>query len=301
MKTSTLLSLIFSGLLLAVLAAVSGCGTTPASGGGYGADAGPWPQAPTRSTATTPANPDQPPTVPITFTLRGKAAAGQELRLNVTQIELRYGERWHTVAKAEDIARNEALPLRFGAKEGFALLTRTTVPRRSYNYVRLTFAKEKTVLVRENTPDAVLTVPATVPLPIGEWTPSDTKPNLITITLEGGKLKIAETPTLPADAFTAKALSPSGGISGKITPAAPTARVDVYWGASKVLLGSVTPSSQDGSFTLSNLPAGQYRVDVNAPGQQVSEPLKEAVAVEDKMVALKAMELVAATPTNDKK
>jgi len=294
MKTHALLALIASAMIFVLVILIAGCGSAPASGGGYGANAGPWPQAPTRSTPTASNEQDQPPTVPVTFTLRGKAATEQELRLNVTQIELRYGSRWHTVAKAEDIAKYETLPLKLSAKEGFALLARTSVPRRTYNYVRLTFAKEKTVLARKEQPDVPLMVEM-VPLALGEWTPSDTRANLITITVDGAKVKFEENVILPATALTAKALSPAGGINGKITPATPTARVEVFWGASKVLLGSVTPSAQDGSFTVANLPAGLYRVDVSAPGQKLSESLKDPVAVEDKPVTLKAFELVTAT------
>ncbi len=291
MKTHALLALVAGAVMLALLALVAGCGSAPASGGGYGADARPWPQAPARSTPAAAGEQAQPPTVPVTFTLRGKAAAEHELRLSLTQIELRYGSRWHTVAKAEDIAKNETLPLKLGAKESFALLARTAVPRRTYTYARLTFAKEKTVLARAEQPNVPLVV-ETVPLAIGEWAPSDARPNLITFTVDGTQVKFAEDVILPATALAAKTLSPTGGITGTITPATPTARVEVFWGASKVLLGSVTPSAQDGSFTVANLPAGLYRVEVSATGQRLSEPLRDPVAVEDKPVTVKTLELV---------
>jgi hypothetical protein len=196
------------------------------------------------------------------------------------------------VATAEDLAKQEPQPLRFTAKESFALLARASIPRQQYSYIRLTFAKEKSMLVREKTADTPLIV-ENATLPIGEWTPSDTKPNLITVTLDGSKVTIKDTAVLTADGLSAKALSPTGGISGKLSPATPAARVDVYWGGSKLLLGSVAPSSQDGTFTVPNLPAGLYRVDIVAPNQRVAEPQKEPVPVEDKMVTLKAMELVA--------
>lgn len=291
MKTYQLLL----GFLFAVLAlaGIFGCGTATTGASGYGADAGPWPQAPARSTPGG-ANPSasQVPDVPIVVLLRGKAAENQQLDLEVTQVDLKFESQWVPVANRDAIAKNESLPLHMTQKGIIAMLAtpKTKVPQRKYTHLRLRFDDRKTKLAQGDK-KVPLTLQAT--LDLGEWTPDDKTINLLTVTVDGTKVKATDSSaTLPTEAVTVAKGTTTAGVTGKIVPAAPTARVDAFWGSSKVLIGTAVPTAQDGAFQITNLPAGSYRLEITNPGFHPADEKKNIVSVEDKVVALGDMQLV---------
>ena len=286
--------------LLGVLA-LAGCGTTGNSltgSSGTGADAGPWPQAPMRAktaTATTP-SPDDPPMAPLRVLLRAKSPKDElELRLTPLQVDVKFKEQWVPVTTGADIAKIEALPLRFDAKGAVSLLAKTQVPKRKYTQVRLRLDEKKSLLAT-TTQKWMLNAPTPVVLDLGEWTPDEKSQNMLCFTIDGSKITTSDTTaTLPADAVTLAKGVPAGGISGKLSPTLPTAHVDIYWGKTKVLFASVNPAA-DGAFTVDQLPPGSYRLEMTTPGFHQIEPRKDLVHVEDKVIALHDTELTPDTP-----
>jgi hypothetical protein len=281
----------FIGLAGAALALffLAGCGTTTGgTGGGYGADAGPWPSSPARTTPTAAGNPSaaQVPNAALVVLLRGKASEEQALELDIAQIDLKYGDQWVTVTNREAIAKIESLPLRMTKGSLTAMLAgpKTTVPKRKYTHLRLRFDDRKTKLVAGEK-KLPLTLQAT--LELGEWTPDEKTINTLTVSVDGAKVTATgNSATLPADAISVAKGTAAAGVSGKIVPALPTARVEAYWGDTKVVIGSAVPSAQDGSFQIPDLPAGAYRLAIVTPGYHRDDPPKDPLLLEDKVVLL---------------
>jgi len=266
---------------------IAGCGTTGGTGGGYGADAGPWPSSPARTTpnASRPAA-EQAPDAALTVLLRGKTAEDQAIELDVTQVELKYGDQWAPVANREAIAKIESLPLRITKGGITAMLAppKTKVQKRKYTHLRLRFDDRKTKLV-QGEKKLPLTLQATPEL--GEWTPDERVINTLTVIIDGTKVTATgNSATLPASALTAAKGAAAGGVSGKIVPALPTARVEAYWGDTKLVIGSASPSAQDGSFQIPDLPAGSYRLAITTPGYHRDDPPKDPLLLEDKVILL---------------
>lgn len=296
---------LLGGALLVM--ALAGCGSTGGTTSGYGADAGPWPQAPLRSMA--PATTDTATTTRILVLLRAKTPQdNQELQLVPQQIELKYVEpktnkvQWMPVSGKTDIAAYETLPMRFGPKGSVTLLAKTQVPLRKYTQLRMRFDDSKSLLVN--------TDPAVVPtqkwslnnispllLDLGDWTPDDKNPNMLMLTLDSNQLtKSVNTASLPMTAFSVSKSIPAAGIGGKVLPPLPTARVDVFWGKSKTLIETTNPGA-DGVYTIGHLPPGSYRLELTTPGFHQIEPRKDPVSVEDKVVTLADTQL---TPDKSK-
>ncbi|MHB9110533.1 MAG: carboxypeptidase-like regulatory domain-containing protein [Armatimonadota bacterium] len=290
MKASILTAIACAGLALALFA---GCGTTTGgTGTGYGADAGPWPSGPSRTAATPTNQAEQAPPSALAVMLRGKTAENQTLELEVTQVDLKFGDQWVPVANREAIAKIEALPLRIGAKGSTAMLAapKTKVPKRKYTHLRLRFDDRKTKLVAGDK-KLPLTLQAT--LELGEWTPDEKALNTLTVTLDGTKVTDTKSSaTLPPAALTVAKTTTAAGLSGKLVPPLPTARVDVFWGNTKFVLGTAAPNAQDGSFQIGNLPAGAYRLEVVNPGYHRAETPKELLQLEDKAVSLGEIQMV---------
>jgi len=288
MKSAYLTILAIAALALALLA---GCGTTGGTGTGYGADAGPWPSGPNR-TAATPTPPEQAPPAALTVLLTGKAAENQSLELEVTQVDLKYGDQWVPVANRDAIAKIEALPMRLTVKGNVAMLAapKTKVPKRKYTHLRLRFDDRKTKLVSGDK-TLPLTVQAT--LELDEWTPDEKAVNTLTITLDGTKVTATKSSaTLPPAALTVAKTTAAAGVSGKLVPPLPTARVDVYWGNTKFVLGTAAPNAQDGSFQIGSLPAGAYRLEVTNPGYHRAETPKDLLQLNDKALNLGEIQMV---------
>jgi len=277
-------------LISAVLALwlIAGCGTTSGTGGGgYGADAGPWPSSPTRATPTTgSSSTERVPDAALTVLLRGKTAEDQVIELDVTQVELKFGDQWVPVANREAIAKIESLPLRVtkGGITAMLAAPKTKVQKRKYTHLRLRFDDRKTKLA-QGEKKLPLTLQAT--LELGEWTPDEKTLNTLTVNIDGTKVSATgNSATLPAAAITAAKGAAAAGVSGKIVPALPTARVEAYWGDTKFVIGSASPSAQDGSFQIPDLPAGPYRLAIVTPGYHRDDPPKAPLLLEDKVVLL---------------
>ena len=286
MKATALIGFVCATLALVLLA---GCGTTTGGmGTGTGADAPPWGTPPTRTASTPTGRPstEQAPPVPLVVLLRGKAAEDQQLELDVTQVELKYGDQWVPVVNRDAIAKIEPLPLRVTSKGITAMLAspRTKVPRRKYTHLRLRFDDRNTRLVNG---DKKLPLTLQAALELGEWTPDDRAINTLTVNLDGTKVTAtAGSATLPAGALTVTKGAAAAGINGKLVPPLPTARVDAYWSNTKVVIGSATPAGQDGAFQIPDLPAGYYRLEVTNPGYHWSNAPKSPLVLEDKVVPL---------------
>jgi len=290
MKASILMAFACAALALALFA---GCGTTTGgTGTGYGSDAGPWPSGPNR-TANTPTPPtEQTPPAALAVLLRGKTAEDQSLELEVTQVDLKYGDQWVPVANRDAIAKIETLPLRLGAKGNTAMLAapKTRVPKRKYTHLRLRFDDRKTKLVAGDK-KLPLTLQAT--LELGEWTPDEKALNTLIVNLDGTKVTVTKSSaTLPPAALTVTKTTTAAGVSGKLVPPMPTARVDVFWGNTKFVLGTAAPNAQDGSFQIGSLPAGAYRLEVTNPGYHRAETPKELLQLDDKAVELGEIQMV---------
>jgi len=282
MKT---LHMLFACAFCAMVATViAGCGA--AGGGGYGADAGPWGQSPARTQPTQTARPpaEQVPDAVIVVQLRGKAAENEVLKLDIAQIELKYQDQWAPVTNREAIAKIETLPLAITQQGYTALLAtpKTKAPRRKYTHLRLRFDDAKTAFVRD-AKEVPLTVQASA-LDLGEWTPDDKAINTLLVTLDGTKVTAtASSATLPSGALAVAKKTATAGISGKILPASPTARVDALWGQTKVVIGTAIPAAADGTFQIANLPAGSYRLEVTHPGYHQADEDKKPIVIEEKL------------------
>ncbi len=291
---------IYAIVSLLFLIGIAGCGANTGTGSSsYGADAGSWPQSPNRTpAAATPAanaKSDEPPNVPLLVVLRATSAENEQLLLDVAGVDLKYGNQWVPAATKATMADAEVLPLKATEKGISALLANKPIPKRKYTHVRLTLTDKKTQLTHKDEASLPLTL-SVASISLKEWTPDEEsdkqKTNLLLITLDGTKVKKEkDSATLPADAITVQTTPPVGGISGKLDPPTANARIEALWGASKVSLGSAIPDAQTGAFTISPLPPGAYRLDFKTPGKKLIEPLKDAIAVESKLVALKALAL----------
>jgi len=296
MKAAYLIGCASAALALIFLA---GCGTTTGTGtSGYGADAGPWPSAPSRGTSAAGSHPgaDQVPNVPLVVLLRGKTADAQALEVDITQVDLKYGDQWVPVANRDAIAKIETLPLRVTKGGITAMLAgpQTKVPQRKYTHLRLRFDDRKTKLV-QGEKKLPLTLQAT--LELGEWTPDEKAINTLTVTLDGTKVTATEnSATLPASALAVTKGAASAGVSGKLVPVLPTARIAAYWGDTKVAVGNAVPNAQDGSFQIPDLPAGPYRLEITTPGYHRDETPKAPLLLDDKVMLLGDIQMVKDTP-----
>ncbi|HEY3416363.1 MAG TPA: carboxypeptidase-like regulatory domain-containing protein, partial [Armatimonadota bacterium] len=263
-------------LCVGALLALAGCGSLAGgttSSSGYGADAGPWPNGGNRQAGSnnTTHGDENAPVVPMVIVLQGKTGDKEEMRLDIQQVDLKLKDNWKTIVKREDIVKNATLPFRFGPKGNTLLVVKTLVPKAAYSHVRILFDDKKTSLLKGEA-----TLPLAVEssaLELVKWTMEDGKTNALVLTIDGTKVKEGEnSATLPAAALAVKTGVPTGAITGKVQPVLPNAKVEVYWGDSTVQLGSVAPAAQDGAFSLTNLPAGSYKVKITAPGQRPANP-----------------------------
>ncbi len=270
-------------LLLPVLFAFAGCGSMPANtvgSSGTGADAGPWPTAPARSTATNGTDPNAIPNTPVLVVLRATAPADEELRLAVTGVQIRSGGNWFALAKASDIKASYPKAIRAGAKGIAALLAKNSkVPKRKYNALQLLLDNGNSVLVTSDGNQPL--VLKNTQFELKDWQPDEKKPwNVLVITLDGAKVTVDQNgATLPAEAISEQTEEATGSIAGKLVPVSPTSRVEAFWGDSKISLGTAVPSAADGSFTIKDLPDGPYTLNFTTPGYRLTAPLKAPVIV----------------------
>lgn len=280
--------------LLALPFVFSGCGAAPGTtgGSGYGADAGPWPTAPTRNTNGGQVSPNDPPKVPLIVTVRATASPDEELALSISKIELKYENNIASVVGKEAIAQLTPMPLRAGDKGHVALLATTTLPRRNYTTLLITFDNAKTTLKQKTG----VTIPLSVlgaTQDLGEWAMSTTEPNLLAIAIDGTQVTTtAKSASLPANALTVVKGVPAGSISGKLSPAVDNARVEVFWASTKASFGQMVTPVQDGSFNIGHLPAGEYTISITASGHRLAESMKKPVVVGEKPVDLGTLQLV---------
>ena len=69
--------------------------------------------------------------------------------------------------------------------------------------------------------------------------------------------------------------------------------MEAFWGNSKISLGFDTPTAQDGTFTIKNLPDGPYTLTFNTPGYRLVEAPKDTVIIaKGKSVVLKDVTLI---------
>ena len=287
--------LVILGALLALIG-VSGCGATT-GGTGYGADGGQWPQSPSRAPlgAAGKTKAEEPPRVPLTVTLRLTAPEEVALALDIEKVELKTEKSWVPVAVRPVIEGFNALPVRAGKTAAIALLYTGAIAKRPYTQARLTLRAATTRYTHGDTALPLALESTTVTF--SEWTPAADKPNLLAIAVDGAQVGVTETrATLPAAAFTASTALPTGGITGMLDPPTANAIIDLYWGAGKVKFRSVPPpDGQTGLFTIADLPAGAYRLELRTPGRTLIEPLKELIAVDTKLVKLPRLALTTDT------
>jgi hypothetical protein len=281
------------GLLLAGavgLALLCGCSASQGSGGtGYGADAGPWPKAPTRATPKGPATTDT-PTVPLYLLVHGTTAAEETLRVELVGLEVKFDGRWITVAQRDDFARfANPVTLTAAGTPGFALST--TLPRRIYTHLRVRFGTNGRWQQGDTT--RALTIPTLTHTLPEEWTPPERVPTVVHVTLTPTALAIApKNASLPATALACTLDSPTGGLSGRVTPLLPHARVEALWADTRTVVGSALPTSPDGTFSITPLPAGPYRLEVRATGYRLLEPDRKAIPVGKELVPCDPLTLV---------
>jgi len=286
---------------LPLLLMIAGCGAmsnTVPTGTGIGADAGPWPASPNRTAANANGKPnaDEVPNAPVVVVLRAKSAENEEIKIDVTGVQLKSGGTWYDVAKKTDIAAITAQPVRAGEKGTSALLAKGLVPKRKYTQFQLKLDDKNTLLLTK-TDSRALTLKNTV-FDLHDWTPDDKKKeNVLVINLDGSKHS-ADSATLASDAVSVRTEDAAGSITGKLNPALPTARIEVFWSGSKVSFGYDTPAAQGGTFTLKDLPAGPYTLTFTVPGYRLVEPPKDAIIVAGKAVDLKELALTPETTTH---
>jgi len=297
MKTTSAPALIF--LLALPIVALLGCSTTATNtygGNGVGADAGPWPQSPNRTTNTNPNTQTDVPNAPLLIVLRGTTAEKSSMRVDITQIDFKLGDKWITQVKRPDILKNETVtPFSFGEKGGAALLANTLIPKRKYAQIRVHWDERKAEFQQAEA-KAALSIKGGV-FDLTDWTPDEKAPNLLTIILDGTKIAhVANSATLAAEACTVTAGVAKGSITGSVTPALPTSRIEVYWNTAKLPFRSVAPNT-DGTFTVDQLPDGKYRVVVRSPGYHLKTALKDLISVTgEKPVTMEKLELMQEAP-----
>lgn len=314
-------------VLLPLLLTLAGCGAMPGNtvgGTGAGADAGPWPTPPAHAAVDANSmSADQNPNTSVLVVLRASTAEDQELRLAITGVQLNSGGQWFDLAKAAEIKANYPQPIRVVSKGSAVLLAKNAkVPKRKYSQCRLLVdgtnsllvtASAKMPLTLKNTafmlkdlpdakPDSTADSTAGQKSKDKEWTPDAKKAwNVLVITLDGSKVVPSQDnsgATLPAEAASISLEDANGTVTGKMVPILPTARVEAYWGGSKISLGSDTPTAQDGSFTIKNLPDGAYTLDYTTPGYRLVDPAQESVSVaKGKTATLKDVVLTPETTT----
>ncbi len=136
----------------------------------------------------------------------------------------------------------------------------TQVPKRKYSHFQLLLDSTNTLLVTANG-KLPLTL-GTTSFELHDWLPDEKKPwNVLVITVDGTKVVQSAdgtSATLPAAAIAMHMEDATGAITGKLIPISPTAHVEALWSGTKISLNSDTPSAQDGTFTIKNLPDGAY-------------------------------------------
>jgi hypothetical protein len=298
--------------LLAGLLLLAGCGSAPGASGyggsaGTGADSGPWPTAPAKAANGTQAPGSDSPVGPLVVLLQAKANPDETLALAVTKIELKYdNDHWYPLASADGkngAAKLSATPCSADSKGAVFMLSSSSIPRRKYTAIRLWFDDDATHVTRkaaapstQPTPPTPVTIPVTLAsstLALSDWTLDPKLRNFILLQIDGTKLKANDNALqAPAEAVTVTKGTALGEISGTVVATIPNVTVEAYWGENKEALAPAVPVAQDGTFTLSNLPTGNYRLVVHATGFHPALPLKP-VAVENAPIKLDAIKLVA--------
>ncbi|HEX2949571.1 MAG TPA: carboxypeptidase-like regulatory domain-containing protein [Armatimonadota bacterium] len=275
-------------LLIGVLVIV-GCGLTPGSSSSSsysstasGADAGPWPQKPTKDAKSSPSDPQK---APLFVEIAAKVPTDSTLSLEVGKVELQCNEEWVTIANKEDINKIEPKAVLLNDKSSVALLVNTQIPVRKYTAMRISFLNA----ALKNSDEA------SSPIIIGEinqslddWAPTPSKNSLLTIHFDVSKItKDQDALKASAAAFSIQKATATGSIQGTVSPTTVgNVKVQVFWEKSTVLLGSAIPQTTDGSFTISNLPVGEYSVFVQADGYHLAKPISDLISVNEKAVTL---------------
>ena len=285
MYTITRVWILLTILSIACLVMLAGCSSMPTatsaggSGTGYGASADLLPSKP----ATPPAAPT-PPTAQLALLLRATAADQTSFTLAITKVELQYldtksKEKWYTLADENALkSALPALPFTANTTGAICLLSNNSVPLRDYSAVRLSFDAKGTTFTNKTVVSSLVLENST--LSLGTWALDTKVPNVITISVDGAKVPLPAanakdtTVKVPTAAVTLAKGPAQGSIGGKLAPAVANTKVEAFWGESKVAMASVVAKIDDGTFTLSNLPPGPYRLVITAAGYHPTTALK---------------------------
>lgn len=270
---------------VAVLLGLAGCSsmsTTPTGGGasGYGANADLLPQRPAtpNDAASTPLS------VPMAVLVRASAADATSLTLAISKVELQYTEKnkdkdkllWYTLADSKTLKKMALppLPLQVSTKGAIDLLSCGQVPTKDYSAIRLSFEKGTSFTLKQTAMPLAL---ETTTFTLSKWTLDPKITNVITLTLDGTKVVAATDSSAAKLAASAVSISngiAAGSISGKLTPAAGAAKIEAFWGESKVAMANAVAKTDDGTFTIANLPPGPYHLTITATGYHPTTALK---------------------------
>jgi hypothetical protein len=216
--------------------------------------------------------------------VRATTADETRMTLDITKVELEYFEvkdtqkiaRWYTLADGKALKNAlPALPFKVETNGAIVLLCDGPVPVKSYTAVRISLDQKGTTFTNKAGVKPLSL--ATDTFALGDWTLDTKSTNDIVVSLDGVSItseKNMTTSSLAASAITLVKGTAQGSISGKLSPAVGNAKIEAYWGESKVAMASAVAKTDDGSFTIPNLPPGPYKLNIIATGYHPTQALK---------------------------
>lgn len=262
-------TILLASLLLLIL--ITGCAST--GNGAYSNNAAPNP-------TQTASNSNSAPLVPLIIMLQGHAGEKNSISLQISEINAQYidtrgSSHWQKVADAKDLANSQPpMPFIASEKEAVSLLATVNIPQRRYQQIALKMQTGKTFFLQEDKKLPLEFDSLIIPTP--DWALEISGNNLLTINIDATNTTINQkTAKLSQNALTVTTTLASGSIHLKLaeTPKSPIT-LAVAWGNADKPFSTPVPLDIEGSFTINNLPPGNYRLLLNSNEYQLPDDLE---------------------------
>jgi hypothetical protein len=272
-----------------------GCSTTTGSNSsGTGADSGPWPSKPTRNIQQNVTESDKVISVPLHIIMKCQMNEKESLVLNVSSIELKSDKQSFIIATNKDVQSFNPAGIKFSDKVQTQIISTSSVKKFKYLSLKLKLNSENSFFYNDKLKYSINNIETT--LPLGNWIPyepsGEIRTNLLQISIKKDNIILNNekmTAEIKPEVLSIASVIPAGGITGKVSTFQPSTKVIAIFNGTTLEMGSVIPNSSDGSFTITGLPAGIYKLKVITGTSAIIND--KLIEVKDKTVDVKEIKV----------
>ncbi len=275
---------------------ISGCSTTTGSNSGsIGADSGPWPSKPTRDLQSSTKDNDKVVLVPLWINIRCQLGEKESLVLDVESVELKSDKQKTVLFSNKDLELVNPTGIKFNSKQQYQIISSS--PIKKYKYIQFKFKinDEGSFYMDDKIKYNLVAYDGTITL--ANWIPiepvNDIRSNLLILSLKRDDLilnKEKMTAEIRKDSISITPASPTGAISGKVSVFQPSTKLIAIFNGTTLELRSVIPESSDGSFSITGLPPGLFKLKI-ITGTNAFVLNDKVIDVKDKTVDIKEVKI----------